>query len=145
MTNKGLSTETKEPTFCVPLELANEMDEWLLAFIREAEHDTAILRENGADGPATARTTLVRKLAESAHAHLAAKLSVSDAARVIGCSEETIRRMVRRGTLTDERAEGCGHIRVRRGELTATCKRGRRPYDPIADAQDVAKLRRTAA
>lgn len=115
---------------------------WLATFLREAVQETDTLRENGADHVATARMTLLKKLLTAASAWLDAELDTAEAAQETGRCEETIRRAVRDGTLPDRRAHPRGQIRVRRGDLQKLAAPPGRSYDPTADAQDIAKLRR---
>ena len=117
---------------------------WLAAFVLEAQHETDTLRENGAEQAAVARLALLRKLVVTAQTYLDTELDAAEAALETGRCEETIRRAVRDGTIPDRRANPKGRHRVRRGDLQklATPSTGR--YDPDADAQDIARLRRKA-
>jgi len=49
---------------------------------------------------------------------------------------------VRDGTIPDRRANPKGRHRVRRGDLQKLAAPPAHPYDPDADAQDIARLRR---
>ena len=127
---------------CENLVPSEGLPPWLAAFVREALQETDALRENGADHVAAARMTLLKKLLAAATAWLDAELDTAEAAHETGRCEETIRRAVRDGTMPDRRANPKGHIRVRRGDLEKLAAANARPYDPSADAQSIAKLRR---
>ncbi len=122
--------------------LPDGLPPWLAAFIGEALRETDTLRENGADQAASARMALLKKLLAAAAAWLNAELDTVTAAEETGRCEETIRRAVRDGNIPDSRANRKGHIRVRRGDLRKLAGSARQPYDPDADAQDIARLRR---
>ena len=115
---------------------------WLAAFVREALQETDTLRENGAEQAAAARAALLRKLLGAAHAWLDAELDAHEAAQETGRCEETIRRAVRAGAIPDRRANPRGRHRIRRGDLQTVAAPESRPYDPTADAQSIAQLRR---
>ncbi len=116
---------------------------WLGAFVRDALRETETLRENGAEQAAAAHTALLRKLLGAAKAYLDAELDAGEAAHEMGRCEETIRRAVRAGTVPDRRASPHGRHKIRRGDLQKLAAPEARPYDPSADAQDIARLRRT--
>lgn len=118
------------------------LPEWLVASILEAQRETETLRENGAAEAATARTAMTRKLLLDAGTWLDAKIDVAEAARASGVCAETIRRAVRRGDIPDQRDQPGGHHRLRRGDVERFAAGGGRPYDPDADAQDIARRRR---
>ncbi len=115
---------------------------WLAAFVREALQETDTLRENGAKQAAAARAALLRKLLGAAHAWLDTELDPHEAAQETGRCEETIRRAVRAGAIPDRRANPRGRHRIRRGDLQTVAAPESRPYDPTADAQSIAQLRR---
>src|SRR6058998_760173 len=115
---------------------------WLAAFVLEAQHETDTLRENGAEQAAVARLALLRKLVVTAQTYLDTELDAAEAALETGRCEETIRRAVRDGTIPDRRANPKGRHRVRRGDLHKLAVPPTRSYDPDADAQDIARLRR---
>ena len=129
------------PTSNIP-DLPEGLPPWLAAFVLEARRETDTLRENGADQAASARMALLKKLVAAAAAWLNAELDTAAAAQETGRCEETIRRAVRDGTISDSRANRKDHIRVRRGELQKLAASRPGPYDPSADAQDIARLRR---
>ena len=129
------------PTSNIP-DLPDGLPPWLAAFISEALRETDTLRENGADQAALARMALLKKLVAAAAAWLNAELDTVKAAGETGRCEETIRRAVRDGTIPDSRANRKDHIRVRRGDLQKLAASQPGPYDPSADAQDIARLRR---
>jgi len=114
----------------VGLDLPDDTPPWLAAFILEAQRETDTLRDNGAEQAAAARVALLRKLI------------AAEAASETGRCEETIRRAVRAGTIPDRRANPKGRHRVRRGDLQKLAAPPAGPYDPGADAQDIARLRR---
>ena len=124
------------------LDLPPGLPPWLAAFIAEAQRETDTLRENGVEQAAAARTALLRKLIAAARAWLDAEIDIHEAAREEGVCEETIRRAVRNGRIPDRRPNPKGRHRVRRGDLERIADSPARPYDPDADAQDIARLRR---
>ena len=126
----------------VGLDLPDGHPSWLAAFVVEAQRETDTLRENGAEQAAAARAALLRKLLDAAQAYLDAELDAGEAARETGRCEETIRRAVRDGTIPDRRANPRGRHRVRRGDLQKLADLHAQSYDPTADAQSIAKLRR---
>src|SRR6266566_5277171 len=115
---------------------------WLAAFVLEAQRETDTLRDNGAEQAAAARTALLKKLVAAAQSYLDTELDASEAAIETGRCEETIRRAVRDGTIPDRRANPKGRHRVRRGDLQKLAAPPTGRYDPDADAQDIARLRR---
>ena len=126
----------------VGLDLPDGLPPWLAAFVLEAQRETDTLRDNGAEQAASARTALLRKLVASAQSYLDTELDAGEAANETGRCEETIRRAVRDGTIPDRRANPKGRHRVRRGDLQKLAAPATGPYDPGADAQDIARLRR---
>ena len=124
------------------LELPDGLPSWLAAFIHEAQRETDTLRDNGAEQAAAARTALLKKLVVAARVHLDTELDAGEAALEMGRCEETIRRAVRDGTIPDRRANPKGRHRVRRGDLQKLAAPATHPYDPHADAQDIARFRR---
>src|SRR5213594_2970776 len=125
------------------LDLPDGTPPWLAAFVLEAQRETDTLRENGAGQAAAARTALLKKLVAAAQSYLDTELDAGDAALETGRCEETIRRAVRDGTIPDRRANPKGRHRVRRGDLQKLAAPPTGPYDPGADAQDIARLRRS--
>jgi len=115
---------------------------WLAAFVQEAERENQTLLENGAGHAVTARTALLHRLIAAAEEHLNEELTIEEAAALLGRHPETIRRAVRKGALPDGRSKPRGHHHIRRGDLERLAGAPAGPYDPIADAQDIAKLRR---
>ena len=99
-------------------------------------------RRTGAEEAAAARTALVKRLQDAAHAYLDAELDAGQAAKETGRCEETIRRAVREGAIPDRRTNPRARHRIRRGDLQKLAAPETRPYDPTADAQSIAKLRR---
>jgi hypothetical protein len=124
------------------LELPKGTPPWLAAFVLEAQRETDTLRDNGAEQAAAARTALLKKLVAAAQAYFDAELDAGEAAVEMGRCEETIRRAVRDGTIPDRRANPKGRHRVRRGDLQKLAAPPTGRYDPDADAQDIARLRR---
>ncbi|MFN0177202.1 MAG: helix-turn-helix domain-containing protein [Gemmatimonadales bacterium] len=116
---------------------------WLATFVAEALRENITLEENGAHQAAAARASLLNRLIASTQAHLNDELSADQAAALTGCHPETIRRAVRDGAIPDLRSSPRGHHRIRRGDLEKLV--GHRPgrYDPHADAQDIARRRRS--
>jgi hypothetical protein len=123
-------------------DLPDGLSPWLVTFVREALRDTCVLRENGAEEAAAARSALLQKLVAAASAWLDAEIDVAEATQVTGLCEESIRRAVREGILPDHRPNLKGRHRIRRGDLQKFATRRGRPYDPNADAQDIARRRR---
>jgi len=124
------------------LPLPDGLPPWLTAFVVEAQRETDTLRDNGAEQAAAARVALLRKLVVAAQTYLNTELDAGEAALETGRCEETIRRAVRDGTIPDRRANPKGRHRVRRGDLHKLAAAPTGPYDPRADAQDIARLRR---
>src|SRR5438445_4403452 len=124
------------------LDLAEGLPPWLAAFVSEAQRETDTLRDNGAEQAAAARTALLKKLVSAAQTYLDTELDAGEAAQETGRCQETIRRAVRDGTIPDRRANPKGRHRVRRGDLQKLAAPPTGPYDPGADAQDIARLRR---
>ena len=124
------------------LPLPNGLPPWLAAFVLEAQRETDTLRDNGAEQAAAARVALLRKLVAAAQTYLDTELDAGDAALEAGRCEETIRRAVRDGTIPDRRANPKGRHRVRRGDLHKLAVSPTHSYDPDADAQNIARLRR---
>src|SRR5947208_11895536 len=122
--------------------LPDGLPPWLAAFVLEAQRETDTLRENGAEQAAAARVALLRKLVAAAEIYLDTELDAAEAAVETGRCEETIRRAVRDGTIPDRRANLKGRHRVRRGDLHKLAVPEAPSYDPDADAQDIARLRR---
>ena len=126
----------------VDLDLPDGLPPWLAAFVLEAQGETDTLRENGAEQAAAARVALLRKLVAAAQTYLDTELNAAEAALETGRCEETIRRAVRDGTVPDRRANPRRRHKIRRGDLQKLAAPSGRPYDPDADAQDIARLRR---
>jgi hypothetical protein len=123
-------------------QVASGLPSWLACFVHDAVQETETLCQNGAEQAAAARTALLRKLVAAARAWLDAELDTGAAAWETGVCEETIRRALRDGRIPDRRANPTGRHRVRRGDLLRIADGGRPPYDPTADAQSIAQLRR---
>lgn len=119
------------------------LPDWVAAFVRDALSDTAVLQENGAVEAGAARIALLRHLVAAADAWLDQELDTTTAAREAGRSTETIRRAVRAGRIPDRRSHAKSHITVRRRDLNKLAPTATASYDPIADAQDIARLRRS--
>jgi hypothetical protein len=126
------------------LTVPDDLPSWVTAFLREAAAETTTLRENGAEGAVAARIAVLRKLMQAASAWLNEELDTSHAAAEQGVSPETIRRAVRGGRLPDRRPNPRGALKIRRGDLQRIATPPSAPYDPVADAQDIARLRRKA-
>lgn len=114
---------------------------WLVDFVRAAAAENATLRANGAEQAATARHALLVKLLAAAASYLDAEVDVAEAARLTGRCEETIRRAARAGDLPARRGSERGRFRIRRGDLQELEVHHRSPYDPDADARDIARHR----
>jgi len=126
----------------VGLDLPDGLPPWLAAFVLAAQQETDTLRDNGAEEAAAARTALLKKLLGAAQDWLDTELDAGEAARETGRCEETIRRAVREGAIPDRRANPQGRHKIRRGDLQKLAVPPTHPYDPGADAQDIARLRR---
>ena len=124
------------------LDLPEGIPPWLAAFVDDAQRETDTLRDNGAEQAAAARTALLKKLLGAAQAWLDADLDANQAAVETSRCEETIRRAVRKGAIPDRRANPRGRHKIRRGDLQKLAAPPPGPYDPDADAQDIARLRR---
>ncbi len=124
------------------LPLPDGLPPWLAAFVLEARRETDTLRDNGAEQAVTARLALLRKLVAAARIYLDTELDAAEAALETGRCEETVRRAVRDGTIPDRRANPKGRHRVRRRDLRKLAAPSSGLYDPAADAQDIARLRR---
>jgi excisionase family DNA binding protein len=125
-------------TVAVPLALIP----WLVAFVDGARRENQTLAENGATQLATAREILLQKLIAAAQQYLDTEISVEEAATLSGKHPETIRRAVRKGTLPCGRTSPRGRLRIRRGDLDVLAGPRTQRYDPVADAQDIARRRR---
>jgi hypothetical protein len=123
-------------------DLPDGLPPWLAAFVFEAQRETDMLRENGAEQAAAARFALLRKLVAAAQTYLDTELDAAEAALETGRCEETIRRAVRDGAIPDRRPTPRGRHKIRRGDLQKLAVPPAHPYDPDADAQDIARLRR---
>jgi hypothetical protein len=126
------------------LTLPDGLPAWLHAFVRDALAETTILRQNGAEGAVAARMAVLRKLIHSADGWLNEELDTAAAAQEQGCAEEAIRRAVREGRIPERRVNQKAHIAIRRRDLQLLAAPGTDSYDAIADAQDIARLRRKA-
>ena len=126
----------------VSLDLPDGLPPWLAAFVLEAKRETDTLQENGAEQAAAARVALLRKLVVAAQIYLDTELDAAEAALETGRCEETIRRAVRDGTIPDRRASPHGRHKIRRRDLQKLAAPPTHPYDPDADAQGIARLRR---
>ena len=128
----------------IELNLPDGLPAWLRRFVRDALTETTTLRENGAEGAVAARMAVLRKLVHAADVWLNEELDTAAAAQERGCAEETIRRAVREGRVPDRRVNPKAHIAIRRRDLQQLAAPGTDSYDAIADAQDIARLRRKA-
>jgi excisionase family DNA binding protein len=122
--------------------LPHGLPPWLVAFVDEALRENRTLAENGAAQAVTAREALLQKLIAAAQQYLDGKITVEEAAAILGRHPETIRRAVRSGALPDGRTKPRGRLRIRRGDLDALAAPKSSTYDPHADAQDIARRRR---
>lgn len=132
------------PPALLELPLPDGLPPWLRTFVVDALAETATLRENGVEEAVTARLAVLKKLLHAADAWLNEELDTAAAAQDQGCAEETIRRAVREGRIPDRRASQKAHIRIRRRDLQKLAAARSDSYDPSADAQDIARLRRKA-
>lgn len=132
--------QPSEPSTVVSI--PEDLPAWLVAFLRDAIRENDTLVENGARHAAVARAALLNRLIQAATAYQETELDIDQAAKLTGRHPETIRRAVRSGALPDLRSNPRGHHRVRRADLDRLARPRSGPYDPKADAQDIAKLRR---
>lgn len=120
----------------------SQLPAWLAAFLEEAARENQTLTENGAIQAATAREALTQKLLAALARYLDGEVTVEEAAGLLGKHPETIRRAVRKGTLPAGRTNPRGHHHIRRGDLSSLAGPAAARYDPVADAQDIARQRR---
>lgn len=132
--------QPSEPSTVVSI--PEDLPGWLVAFLRDAIRENDTLVENGARHAAVARAALLNRLIQAATSYQETELDIDQAAKLTGRHPETIRRAVRSGALPDLRSNPRGHHRVRRADLDRLARPRPGPYDPKADAQDIAKLRR---
>ena len=128
-----------------PLALPGELDPWLVAAVEEALQETDILRQNGFLVGAIARDRLLRQLLAKAEAYFDEEITTAAVAEALECSEETVRRKARDGRLLTSQTSPSGQHKFRRGDLPKVDSSRQKQYDPVADAQDIAKTRRGAA
>jgi hypothetical protein len=121
-------------------DLPRGLEQWIVGFIQAATAENTLLQRNGALDQATARACLLHDLVRRAREWMENELDVKEAAQILDVSDESVRRAVRDGRIPDRRKNGMGRHRPRRGDVLAL-KKGNR-YNPAADAQDIAKLRR---
>lgn len=126
------------------LPLPDGLPTWLATFVLDALTETATLQENGVGEAVTARLAVLKKLLQAADAWLNEELDTATAAKDRGCAEETIRRAVREGRIPDRRANPKARIRICRRDLQKLAAPKTDSYDAVADAQDIARLRRKA-
>ncbi|MBL8989397.1 MAG: helix-turn-helix domain-containing protein [Gemmatimonadetes bacterium] len=132
-----------QPGTQIQVTIPDGLPGWLVAFVTEALRENHTLEDNGAHQAAAARVSLLNRLIGAAQAHLNDELSADQAAALSGCHPETIRRAVRDGAIPDLRSNPRGHHRIRRGDLDKLVGHRRARYDPHADAQDIARRRRS--
>jgi hypothetical protein len=113
-------------------------------FVRVADGESDVLRANGARDHADARDRVLEQLLDAAGRWLDTELTTAQAAELIGRNEETVRRAVRDGKVESRRSSRKGHNHLRRGDVVALDRRRSKDYDAVADAQDIAQLRRSA-
>jgi excisionase family DNA binding protein len=136
------SDDPMAASFTSTATLPHGLPPWLVAFVDEALRENQTLAENGAGQAVTAREALLQKLIMAAQQYLDGEITVEEAASILGRHPETIRRAVRKGALPDGRSKPRGRHRIRRGDLESLAGYRTGAYDPIADAQDIAKRRR---
>lgn len=128
----------------ISVEVLEKLPPWLRSALERALQETEILRENGAYEGMAARLAVLRKIGSAAAEYLDTEVTTAEAARLTGKCEETIRRSIRKGTMSSRREGTRGHHRVRIADLEHVVGSAVPSYDPIADAQNIAKLRRGA-
>ncbi len=121
------------------------LDAWLVGFVTDVVRETEFLRANGAAEHAQARDRVICQFHAAAAAWLRTELTVAEVAKETGRCEETVRRAVRDGKVPDRRSGKKGRLSIRRGDAGALDSRRGKRYDPTADAQDIAKIRKGAA
>ena len=134
----------RAPEDPIALHLPDGLPAWLRAFVRNALSETTTLRENGAEAAVAARMAILRRLVRAADVWLNQELDTAAAAQETGTCEETIRRAVREGRIPDRRANPKARITVLRRDLQKLAAPETESYDAVADAQDIARLRRKA-
>jgi len=118
------------------------LPQWLAPAVEKARFDNQTLRDNGATGIATGRDQLLNEILDAFALYCAAEVEVSEAAALLGCAEETIRRRVRNGKITANRTKPRGKIRIPVSDLAAVAPLKGGAYNPAADARNIAPLRR---
>lgn len=116
--------------------------DWMKAFFSQAVHENEVLLVNGATQAFAARKALLEQLAGRVMEWCETEVDVRTAAQLSGVCDETIRRRIRAGKLNGEPKTGRGRHRIKRGQLLKVDQVGSKGYDPIADAQNIAQLRR---
>jgi hypothetical protein len=144
MTAFGHKDEKFTPNNLALSQLPRGLESWLVDYIGEAQRISSMLRENGAHSQATARDSLLEGLLRKAADYFDERVNVAEAAAILGQSEETVRRAIRDGRVPDDRTSSRGHHRPKRGDVLSLARGRAIKYDPIADAQDIAKLRKSA-
>ena len=117
------------------------------SLVQQWRSEAQMLRKRGGQRQAVLLESCAEELERERDTWLQEELSVAEAAKESGYSEESLRRMARDGRLPCERGTGAkSRIRLRRGDLP------KRPhhngggdqepnlvYDPEEDARDIAK------
>ena len=108
-----------------------------------------MLRRRGAEPQATTMESCAEDLETRLRETELEELSISDAAKEGGYSQEHLRRLVREGKLPHKRNNGsASHIRIRRCDLPTRivyCRKNGghsardKQYDPEEDARDIAQ------
>ena len=94
------------------------MIEPIVALTAQWRTEAQVLRQRGQESLALMTESFASELEAALHQHDQATLTLREAAAESGYAEESLRRMVRDGTLPAERKAGKhGHIRVRRRDL----------------------------
>lgn len=132
---RAISAIIQPPPHCEP---------WLAEVIEQAAKDTGVLWDNGAEASAKAREALLKQVVVAYERWQKETITVAEAAEMTGKSQETIRRQVRKGRLPAGRNSDQGHIRIRRGDVQRLEQRKTKKYNPLADAQDIARARRAS-
>jgi hypothetical protein len=107
-------------------------EEFVGEFVAKLRAKAAELRSYGALAPAQTCERNAQDLEDSCRGWWLAELTVADAAKESGYSEERLRQMARDGDLPHAKAEGSrGHV------LIARCDLPRRPKPPVSPMSSI--------
>jgi hypothetical protein len=115
---------------------------WIVSAANAIASDAAHLFSNGARQAALGHINALGKVLRAESEWANEELDVTSAAREADVCEETIRRRIRSGALSDNRTNARGRHRIRRSDLAVIERRRPKRYSSAADAQDIAQRRR---